>query len=56
MIADHRLASRDGGTEVELSFTSNGLVANLLSMMFSRLIRDYVATEARSLKCQCEFS
>ena len=56
MIADHRLAPRDGGTEVELSFTSNGLVANLLSMMFSKLIRDYVATEARSLKRQCEFS
>ena len=56
MIADHRLAPSDGGTEVELSFTSSGLVANLVSMMFSRLIREYVATEARSLKRQCEFS
>ena len=56
MIADHRLAPRDGGTEVELSFTSSGLVANLVSMMFSKLIREYVATEARNLKRQCEFS
>src|SRR5215469_11667388 len=31
MIADHRLDPRDGGTEVELSFTSSGLVANLVS-------------------------
>jgi len=54
IIADHRLAPRDGGTEVELSVTSNGLVANLVSMMFSKLIREYVATEARSLKRQCE--
>ena len=56
MIADHRLAPRDWGTEVELSLTSSGLFANLLSTMFSKLIRDYVATEARSLKRQCEFS
>ena len=56
MIADHRLAPRDGETEVELSFTSSGLLANLVSMMFSKLIREYVATEARSLKRQCEFS
>ena len=56
MIADHRLAPRDGGTEVELSFTSSGLVSNLVSMMFSKLMREYVATEARSLKRQCEFS
>ena len=56
MIADHRLAPRDGGTEVELSFTSSGLVANLVSMMFSKLISEYVATESRSLKRQCEFS
>jgi uncharacterized protein YndB with AHSA1/START domain len=56
IIADHRLAPRDGGTEVELSFSSSGVVANLVSMMFSKLIREYVATEARSLKRQCEFS
>ena len=56
MIADHRLAPQDGGTEVELSFTSSGLVPNLVSMMFSKLIREYVATEARSLKRQCELS
>jgi uncharacterized protein YndB with AHSA1/START domain len=56
MTADHRLTPGDEGTEVELSFTSSGLVANLVSMMFSNLIREYVAIEARSLKRQCEFS
>jgi len=34
MIADHRLVPRNGRTEVELSFTSNGLLANIVSMIF----------------------
>ena len=54
MIADHRLVPRNGTTEVELSFASKGFLANLVSMIFSRLIREYVATEARSLQHQCE--
>jgi hypothetical protein len=54
MIADHRLVPRNGGTEVELSFASRGLLANILSKVFSRRIREYVATEARSLQRQCE--
>ena len=54
MVADHRLAPRDGATEVELSFTSNGLLANLVAGVFSKLIREYVATEARSLKNRCD--
>jgi hypothetical protein len=54
MIADHRLVPHDGGTVVELSFASKGLLADLVSMIFSRLIREYVATEARSLQRQCK--
>ena len=53
MIGDHRLSSRDGATEVELSFTSKGLFANIIGKMFSKLISDYVATEAKSLKSRC---
>ena len=54
MIADHRLSSRDGGTEVELSLTSKGLLANIVGKMFSKLISDYVATEAKCLKSRCD--
>jgi hypothetical protein len=54
LIADHRLAARDGATEVELSFTSKGLLANIATGIFSKLIREYVATEARSLKNRSE--
>lgn len=54
MIADHRVVPRNGRTEVELSFTSNGVLANIVSKIFSKTIRDYVATEARSLQRQCE--
>ena len=54
MIADHRLSSHDGATEVELSFTSKGLLATIVGGMFSRTISDYVATEAKSLKSRCD--
>ena len=54
MIADHRIAPGDGGTKVELSFASKGLLANIIGNLFSRMIRDYVATEARSLKKHCD--
>ena len=54
MMADHRLISNKTQTEVELSFRSKGFLANFLSAVFSRIIRDYVATEARSLKRTCE--
>lgn len=54
MIADHRLFSRDGATEVELSFTSKGLLANIVGKIFSKMISDYVATEAKSLKTLCD--
>jgi len=54
MIADHQIVPADGATEVELSFETRGLVANILGSIFSRMITDYVATEARSLKQRCE--
>jgi hypothetical protein len=55
MVADHRLLSpRGDATQVELSFTSKGLLANLICTMFSRVISDYVATEAKSLKNRCD--
>src|SRR5579871_6790723 len=43
LIADHRIAKRDGETEVELSFSSKGLLADVVAFMFSKLIRQYVA-------------
>jgi hypothetical protein len=54
MIAGHRPSSHNGATEVELSFTSKGLLANIAGRMFSRIISDYVATEAKSLKKRCD--
>ena len=54
MIASHRLSSHVGATEVELSFATRGLLANIVGKMFSKTIRDYVATEAKSLKSRCD--
>jgi hypothetical protein len=54
MVADHRLSPRGDATEVELSFTSKGLLANIIGRMFSRVISDYVATEAKGLKSRCD--
>lgn len=53
-MADHRLISADGHTEVELSFWSEGLLAGIVSALFANTIREYVATEARNLKQVCE--
>ena len=54
LVGEHRVTARDQGSEVELRFHSNGWLAGLLSGMFSKTIREYVATEARSLKQKCE--
>jgi hypothetical protein len=54
MIADHRIAPEDGATKVELSFASKGLLANIFGNLFSRMIRDYVAAEAKGLKKRCD--
>jgi hypothetical protein len=54
MIADHRLVPCSGGSKVELSFSSEGFAANIVASLFSRIIREYVATEAKSLKRRCD--
>ena len=55
MIAEHRLTASDGsGTEVELSFATQGLFGAILGSMYAKTIADYVRTEARSLKNHCE--
>jgi hypothetical protein len=54
MVADHRLSPRGDATQVELSFASEGLLANLIGKIFSGTISDYVATEAKSLKSRCD--
>lgn len=55
LVADHRLTAADAsGTEVELSFATEGLFGGILGRMYGKLIADYVATEARSLKAHCE--
>jgi carbon monoxide dehydrogenase subunit G len=55
LIADHRLTASDGsGTEVELSFSTEGLLGALLGSMYSKTLADYVKTEAKSLKQHCE--
>ncbi|MGB6132013.1 MAG: SRPBCC family protein [Acidobacteriaceae bacterium] len=55
MIADHRLNAGDGaGTEVELSFATEGVLGAILGGLYAKRIADYVRTEARSLKAHCE--
>jgi carbon monoxide dehydrogenase subunit G len=50
MIADHCIAERDGIAEVGLSFSSSGLLGNIVGAVFSKVIRNYVRTEAQRLK------
>lgn len=40
MIGSQRLSSRDGAKEVQLSFATKGLVANIVGKLFSKLISD----------------
>lgn len=55
LVADHRLTAADHtGTEVELSFATEGLLGSVIGRLYGKLIADYVATEARSLKAHCE--
>ncbi len=54
-IADHRINACDGdGAEVELTFTTEGLLGGILGNMYAKRICDYLRTEARSLKAHCE--
>ena len=54
LIADHRIMPDRSGSEVELSFRSQGLLGNVIGKFFSKMISEYVATEAQSLKTRCE--
>jgi hypothetical protein len=55
LIADHRLTASDGsGTEVELSFSTEGLFGSILGGIYSKRIADSIRTEARALKQHCE--
>jgi uncharacterized protein YndB with AHSA1/START domain len=54
MIADHRLIGDNSSTEVELSFSTEGLLGAIVGSMYAKRIADYVKTEARSLKMHCE--
>lgn len=54
MTADHRIIPLNTGMEVELAFVTAGFLGNLVGKLYARLIADYVATEARSLKARCE--
>ena len=55
MIAEHRLTAADGnGTEVEFAFATKGLLGAIAGSRYSKLITEYVKTEAKSLKQHCE--
>jgi hypothetical protein len=54
MIADHRIRPCDKGSELELSFTSTGLLGSILGKLFSSIISSYVGTETSSLKTRCD--
>lgn len=54
MIADHRIRPCGKGSELELSFTSTGLLGSILGKLFSSVISSYVGTETSSLKTRCD--
>ena len=54
LVADHQIMIRNGATEVELSFSSEGGLGSVIAGIFAKKIGSYVATEAKSLKERCE--
>lgn len=54
MTAEHRVEPHAGGSRVTLSFEMSGLLAPLLSVLYGKLIDEYVSTEAQGLKKRCE--
>jgi uncharacterized membrane protein len=55
LVADHRFTASDAaGTELELSFATEGLLGGMVARKYGKLIAEYIATEARSLKEHCE--
>jgi Polyketide cyclase / dehydrase and lipid transport len=55
LVADHRFIAADStGTELELSFATAGPLGGILGRVYGKVIAEYIATEARSLKDHCE--
>lgn len=54
LFASHNIRVEAGSTKVALSFFSKGLLAAAAATLFSIKIRNFVSTEARSLKEEVE--
>lgn len=54
MIAAHVVEMHVSGCRVTLSIEVRGWLGGVVSLLYGRLINDYVTTEARSLKSHCE--
>lgn len=52
--ADHNLANKGAGTELELVFAYGGALGSLLGIVFAGLTARYLRTEAEQLKKLCE--
>jgi uncharacterized membrane protein len=52
--ASHVLVANGDGTTLTLSITRQGLLAPLVDRLYGRITREYLATEAASLKARCE--
>ena len=54
MLDDHVVRQKGDATEVELSFSCEGLLAGLIGALYGKKMTEYVKTEALSLKTKCE--
>lgn len=52
--ASHDLADSDGRTTLTLTITRSGFLAPVVNRLYGRVTREYLATEAASLKARCE--
>jgi uncharacterized membrane protein len=52
--AAHRVEPAGGGCRITLSFEVDGWLSFLVKSMYGKLIDEYIATEASSLKRYCE--
>ena len=54
--ADHQLSSTDKATQVVLTFEYSGFLGSLLGLLFARMTKRYLQTEAVGLAHICEQS
>jgi Polyketide cyclase / dehydrase and lipid transport len=54
MTAAHAVEAHVSGCRVTLSIEVRGWLQGLVTLLYGRLIHDYVTTEGRSLKSHCE--